>query len=83
MEPTVENAFYKITIAAATGSIASIYDKQLQRELVDVKSHYKFGQYLYVTGGENRDTESGDWQTVLAYGGTQIIKSFLTLPRQI
>ena len=47
---------------------------------MDAKSPYKFGQYLYVTGGD-RDTESGDWQTVLAYGGTQIIKSFLTLPK--
>ena len=77
---TVENSFYKITIDKSSGAVASIYDKQLQRELVDDKSPYKFGQYLYVTGGD-RDTEAGSWQTVLAYGGTQIIKSFLTLPK--
>jgi alpha-mannosidase len=77
---TVENAFYRITFDDASGAIAHIYDKQLQRELVDAKSPYKFGQCLYVTGGD-RDTEAGTWQTVLAYGGTQIIKSFLTLPK--
>lgn len=78
--PTIENSFYKITIAAESGAISSIYDKQLKRELVDAGSPYKFGQYVYVTGGD-RDTEAGNWETVLAYGGTQIIKSFLTLPK--
>ena len=42
-----------------------IYDKQLQRELVDSKSPYKFGQYRYVTGGD---------------GDTQMINPFPTLP---
>ncbi len=77
---TVQNSFYKVTLDGASGAIAHLYDKQLQRELVDSNSPYKFGQYLYVTGGD-RDTEAGTWQTVLAYGGTQIIKSFLTLPK--
>lgn len=77
---TVENAFYRITLDETSGAIAQIYDKQLQRELVDLNSPYKFGQYLYVTGGD-RDTAAGSWQTVLAYGGTQIIKSFFTLPK--
>ncbi|MDQ2946995.1 MAG: glycosyl hydrolase-related protein, partial [Acidobacteriota bacterium] len=51
-EQTIENSFYKITVAANSGAIASIYDKQLQRELVDGQSPYKFGQYVYVTGGD-------------------------------
>ena len=62
---TVENDYYRIKIDAATGALASVYDKQLRRELVDAKSPYKFGQYLYVTGGD---------------GDTQMINPFPSLP---
>src|SRR6185312_15360621 len=48
-ESTVENQFYRIKIDESSGALASLYDKQLQKELVDSKSPYKFGQYLYVT----------------------------------
>ena len=48
-----ENEFYRITIAAETGAISSIFDKQLNQELVDQASPYKFGSYLYVTGGDD------------------------------
>ena len=43
----------------------SIFDKELQRDIVDKKSPYKFGQYLYVTGGD---------------GDTQMINPFPALP---
>ena len=49
---TFENDFYRVTIVPATGAIASIFDKQLGRELVDQNSPYKFGAYLYVSGGD-------------------------------
>lgn len=62
---TIENAFYRIKVDPGTGALASIYDKQLQRELVDSQSPYSFGQYLYVTGGD---------------GNTQMINPFPTLP---
>ncbi len=55
-EKTIENNFYRVTVDASSGALASIYDKQLQREIVDTKSPYKFGQYLYVTGGDG-DTQ--------------------------
>ncbi len=64
-EDTAENAFYRIKVDEATGSLSSIYDKQLQREIVDANSPYKFGQYLYVTGGD---------------GDTQMINPFPALP---
>jgi alpha-mannosidase len=48
----MENAYYRVTLDPASGAIGSIYDKQLQRELVNEKSPYRFGQYLYVTGGD-------------------------------
>ncbi|HTU33924.1 MAG TPA: polysaccharide lyase family protein [Candidatus Acidoferrum sp.] len=47
----MENAFYRVTVDPATGAVASIFDKQLNKELVDAKSPYKFDQYLYVSGG--------------------------------
>jgi hypothetical protein len=49
---TLESPYYKVTIDPATGSVTSIYDKQLNRELVNQQSPYRFGQYLYVTGGD-------------------------------
>jgi len=49
----IENQFYRITLDPSSGSIASVFDKQLGRELVDPASPYKFGQYLYVTGGDS------------------------------
>ncbi len=64
-ETTIENAFYRIKVDPSTGSVDSIYDKKLGRELVDMHSPYKFGQYLYVTGGD---------------GNTQIINPFRSLP---
>ncbi|MDQ2840615.1 MAG: polysaccharide lyase family protein [Acidobacteriota bacterium] len=62
---TIENNFYRITVDESSGALASIYDKQLRREIVDPGSPYKFGQYLYVTGGD---------------GDTQMINPFPALP---
>jgi len=62
---SIENSFYKITVDPDSGAVSSIYDKQLGRELVDVNSPYKFGQYLYVTGGD---------------GDTQMVNPFPALP---
>jgi hypothetical protein len=64
-EDAIENSFYRIKIDEASGSLSSIFDKQLQRELVDPGSPYKFGQYLYVTGGD---------------GDTQMVNPFPALP---
>jgi alpha-mannosidase len=47
----LENEFYRVTLDPSSGAIASVFDKQLKRELVDSSSPYKLGQYLYVTGG--------------------------------
>jgi alpha-mannosidase len=54
----VENRFYRITLDPSSGSIASILDKQLGRELVDSNSPYGFGSYLYVTGGDEYPNNS-------------------------
>ncbi len=65
----VENKYYRITVDPDTGAVESILDKQLDRELVDHHSPYKFGQYLYVTGGDPK----GD-------GLTRMIHPFQALP---
>ncbi len=62
-QTTLENTYYRVVLDPSSGGIRSIYDKQLQRELVDGHSPYRFAQYLYVTGGDNGPN------TVLQYGG--------------
>lgn len=49
---TLESPFYRVELDPETGSIRSIYDKQLAKELVDASSAWRFGQYLYVAGGD-------------------------------
>jgi alpha-mannosidase len=49
---TLDNPYYRVKLDPASGAVESIYDKQLQRELVNTQSPYRFGQYLYVTGGD-------------------------------
>lgn len=49
---TVENSYYRIEVDPAAGAVKSLYDKQLNRELVDPSSPYRFNQYLYVSGGD-------------------------------
>lgn len=49
----LESPYYRVTLDPESGAVQSIYDKQLQRELVNRQSPYRFGQYLYVTGGDH------------------------------
>ncbi|MFN7993908.1 MAG: polysaccharide lyase family protein [Bryobacteraceae bacterium] len=47
-----ENSFYRVKVDLTRGGVASIFDKQLGRELIDTKSPYAADQYVYVAGGE-------------------------------
>jgi alpha-mannosidase len=49
---TIDSRFYRLELDPASGSIRSIYDKELNKQLVDTQSPWRFGQYLYVTGGD-------------------------------
>ena len=49
---TIENQYYRVVLDAASGSVRSIFDKDLNKELVNASSPYRFDQYLYVTGGD-------------------------------
>lgn len=53
----MENQFYRVQADASSGAIKSIFDKQLNRELVDSASPYRFNQYVYVQGGGPQQTQ--------------------------
>ena len=40
----LENKFYKIVIDKTTGSISSLFDKELNQELADGQNPYNIGQ---------------------------------------
>ena len=54
---TIESRYYRATFDPATGGIASLWDKELERELVDPKAPYRANQYLYVAGGKGSRIE--------------------------
>ena len=55
-DPTtqLESLYYRVQLDPETGAVRSIFDKQQQRDLVNQSSPYRFGQYLYVAGGDRR-----------------------------
>lgn len=61
---TLENHFYRIQLDPASGAVRSIYDKQLGKELVNQQSPYRFGQYLYVSGGDTRPNTLLQYRTI-------------------
>ncbi|HPP53371.1 MAG TPA: glycoside hydrolase family 38 C-terminal domain-containing protein, partial [Thermoguttaceae bacterium] len=44
--PTIENRFYRLRFSPS-GSIASLFDKELQRELVDPEAPYKLNEFVF------------------------------------
>ena len=55
---TFENSYYRITVDPSSGAVSKIWDKELNRELVDAASAFRFGAYLYVTGGDDMPNNS-------------------------
>jgi len=45
----LENAYYKITIDKTSGAISSLFDKELNEELVDSQNPWKLGQLVHET----------------------------------
>ncbi len=54
--PVLENRYYKMIFDSVTGSVKSLYDKELKRELVDPKQPYGLNQYIYTIGRRNGPT---------------------------
>jgi hypothetical protein len=49
---TLENQYYRVVLDPESGAAKSIFDKELNKELVNASSPYRFDQYLYVTGAD-------------------------------
>jgi alpha-mannosidase len=49
---TLESPYYRVTLDPETGGVRSILDKELNRELVDSSSPFRFNQYVYVSGAD-------------------------------
>ena len=58
IQTVMENRFYKITLDPESGSIRSIWDKTLNREIVNTQSPFRFGEYVYVTGADDMPNNS-------------------------
>lgn len=43
----LENRYYRMIIDPGTGGVKSLYDKEMERELVDSKSPWLMGQFIY------------------------------------
>jgi hypothetical protein len=56
---TLENAYYRIRLDPESGSIASMFDKELQRELIDGASPYRLNQFVEATGSQERGNAAG------------------------
>ena len=54
----LENRYYRVTLDPGTGSIRSIWDKELNRELVDTRETYRFAQYVYVSDADDMPNNS-------------------------
>jgi alpha-mannosidase len=48
----IESRYYRLEIDPQTGAVAHLYDKQLNRDLVDSGAGYGLDELLYVSGGE-------------------------------
>jgi alpha-mannosidase len=46
---TLENRYYKIMVDKSTGAIRSLYDKELNQELIDAQNSYNIGQLIRET----------------------------------
>jgi hypothetical protein len=50
--PEIESPYYRVILDPETGGVRSIVDKDLNRELVDSTSPFRFNQYVYVSGAD-------------------------------
>jgi alpha-mannosidase len=70
---TLENRFFKVTLNPQTGTVESIYDKELAREIVDGDAEHQINQLIvrWVKSGEKESPEKAEirkGQTGPVYG---------------
>lgn len=49
LKETLENRFYRVQVDKLSGSLSSLYDKELKLELVDPRNPWKIGQVIHET----------------------------------
>jgi len=59
-ETILENRFFKVTLDPQTGTVESIYDKELKRELVDKDAPHELNQFVarWVQSGEKESPKT-------------------------
>jgi hypothetical protein len=57
---TLENRFYRLTLDLSHGGVASLYDRELQRELVDANAAHLLGQLIV---RDSRSAEQEIWRS--------------------
>ncbi|MDO4573965.1 MAG: glycoside hydrolase family 38 C-terminal domain-containing protein [Planctomycetia bacterium] len=72
--PVVENRFYKLKFAA-DGSISSLFDRELNRELLDPQAPYRCNQFVYTRDNHQTFTSSKDakFQVLRGNGGQTVV----------
>ena len=55
---TLENQWYRVSIDNVKGAISGLFDKELNKELVDPKAKWKLGEFIYETLGNRSQMES-------------------------
>jgi len=64
-EGTLENQYYRVVLDTGSGAVKSIFDKELNKELVNTSSPYRFDQYLYVTGADRLPNRAVQYSSVV------------------
>jgi len=54
----IENQWYKLQIDNERAAISSLFDKELNKELVDQQAEWKLGEFIYETLGNRAQMES-------------------------
>ncbi len=57
----LENAFFKIVVNPQTGAIASLFDKEGKRELVDPRAPWQLAQFIYERAVDRGDFEKASF----------------------
>ena len=60
----LESPYYRVVLEPGTGAVQSIFDKELNKELEDRDSEFRFDQYLYVTGADELPNRLVQYSTV-------------------
>ncbi len=64
----IENQFYRLIMDGKTGTLLSIFDKELQKELIDPAADYGFNQYIHCNVNPFYNGSGGPEKAGIVYG---------------